>query len=253
MKGILLCGGLGTRLRPLTYVTNKHLIPIFDRPMIEYPIDTLKNIGIKEIMIIIGPEYAYDFMRYLGSGKKYNVEFTYKIQDEAGGIAHALALAKGFIGNDNCAVLLGDNIYENNFKDAKDSFEKAIKERKLDSQAMTFFKKVKNPQRFGVAKFKEGLDKDELVEIIEKPKDPPSDLAQTGLYFYTPDVFKIIKTLKPSARGELEITHVNQDYLKRRRLFYDIIDGYWSDAGEFESLWRTSNHIAYRKLKMYKI
>jgi len=248
MKAIVLCGGLGTRLRPLTYITSKHLLPVFNKPIIEYSLNMVKNMGIKEIMIITSSEYCGDFTRYLGSGKKYGINLTYKIQERAGGIAHAVALAEGFVGNDNCAVLLGDNIYEDNFKYAKESFEKRVKEDKLDSQAMTFFKKVKNPQRFGVAKFKEGIDEDELIEIIEKPKDPPSDLAQLGLYFYTPDVFDVIRRMKPSARGEMEITSVNQDYLKRKRLFYDIIQGYWSDIGTFESLLEASNYIANKKL-----
>ena len=249
MKGIICAGGLGTRLRPLTNFQQKHLLPVFDHPMIWYPIETLKGMSITDIIIITGPEYTGDFLRYLGSGKNFGCNFTYKIQDRAGGIAHALALAEGFVGNDNCAVILGDNVYEDNFNHAKKAFEERVKEEKLDSQAMTFFKKVKNPQRFGVAKFDYNSPcEDNLVEIIEKPKDPPSDLAQTGLYFYTPDVFDVIRKMKPSARGELEITHVNQDYLKRGRLFYDIVQGYWSDAGEFESLWKTGNHIAYRKL-----
>jgi len=243
MKGIILCGGLGTRLRPLTYVTNKHLIPIYDRPMIEYPIDTLKKMGITKMMIVIGPEYAYDFMRFLGSGKKYGVEFTYRIQDEAGGIAHALALAEDYVGNENCAVLLGDNIYEDDFKDAMFLFEHEA--RINGSTGMIFLKKVKDPKRFGVAT----LDGDKVTGLTEKPEHPDSDMAQTGLYLYTPDVFGIIKRLAPSDRGELEITDVNKAYLEDKRLLHMDIDGYWSDAGTFESLWKTSNHIAYRRLK----
>jgi len=217
MKGIILCGGLGTRLRPLTYVTNKHLIPIYDKPMIEYPISTLKKMGITEMMIVIGPEYAYDFMRYLGSGKKYDVQFTYKIQDEAGGIAHALALAEDFVGNDNCAVILGDNVYEDDFKKTVDIFERTLLDPSIDNQsrdslAMGFFKKVANPSRFGVARFDDSKRK--IVGVVEKPREFVSDMAQTGLYLYTPDVFDIIKTLIPSDRGELEITDVNNEYIK---------------------------------------
>ena len=243
MKGIILAGGLGSRLRPLTHVTNKHLIPIFDKPMIEYPIHTLKTMDIEDVLIVTGPEWCGDFMRFLGSGKKYGLKFTYKIQDEAGGIAHALALAEDYVGNDNCAVILGDNIYEDDFEDARVEFDTKSLERSL---AMAFFKEVKNPTRFGVAKFNEKGDK--IIDILEKPETPPSNMAQTGLYMYTPDVFDIIKKLVPSKRGELEITDVNRAYLKNENLEYSIVSNYWSDAGTFESLWKTGNHIAYKKL-----
>jgi len=242
MVGIILAGGMGTRLRPLTHVTNKHLIPIFDKPMIEYPIQTLKAMDIKEILIVTGPEWCGDFMRFLGSGKKYDLKFTYKIQDEAGGIAHALALAEDFVGDENCAVILGDNVYEDNFHDARVTFDT----KEEGSMAMAFFKKVPNPTRFGVAKFNK--DSGKIIDILEKPETPPSDMAQTGLYLYTSDVFDIVKKLVPSGRGELEITDVNKAYLKKGAFEYAVVKGYWSDAGTFESLWKAGNHIAYKKL-----
>lgn len=246
MVGCILAGGKGTRLKPLTNFQNKHTISVFNRPMIWYPIDTLKRMGITDILVVTGPDYAGDFLRYLGSGKSMGCNFTYKIQDEAGGIAHALSLAEDFTKNEKIAVILGDNFFENNFKYARECFEKEVK--KTKSGGMIFLKKVKNPERFGVAVF--DSKGENIKELVEKPKEPISNMAQTGLYFYTSDVFDIIKTLKPSARGELEITSVNQAYLDKDRLMFEVIDGHWSDVGTFESLWRTSNHIAYKKLKI---
>lgn len=249
-RGIIISGGMGTRLRPITLVTSKNLLPVFNKPLIMYPIETLKKMGIYDILITTGSEHAGDFMQCLGSGKSFGCNLTYKLQDEAGGIAQALALAKEFVGDDTCAVVLGDNIYEDDFKRAKERFEENLErmERIHDdrSLAMVFLKEVVDPERFGVARFSD--DGNEIVELLEKPKDPPSNMAQTGLYFYTPDVFDVIKTLKPSARGELEITDVNQDYLDRRRLMHDTINGVWYDCGTFESLWKASNHFAYKSL-----
>jgi glucose-1-phosphate thymidylyltransferase len=250
-KGIIISGGMGTRLRPITLVTSKNLLPVFNKPLIMYPIETLKKMGIYDILITTGSEHAGDFMQCLGSGRSFGCNLTYKLQDEAGGIAQALALAKEFVGDDTCAVILGDNIYEDDFKRAKERFEDRLKEQAKDSPddrslAMIFLKEVVDPERFGVARFSE--DGNEITELLEKPKDPPSNMAQTGLYFYTPDVFNIIKELKPSARGEMEITDVNQEYLDRGRLIHDTVKGIWYDAGTFESLWKASNHFAYKSL-----
>jgi len=246
MKGIILCGGMGTRLKPLTDYTNKHLLPVFDKPMIWYSLETFAKMDITDIMIITGPENAGDFLRYLGSGRDFGCSFTYKLQDEAGGIAHALMLAEDFVGYENCAVILGDNIFEDKFDKARDMFEEKVSETMRKSHAMVFLKKVKNPERFGVAV----VNKNNIIEkLIEKPKELVSNMAQTGLYLYTSDVFDVIKKLKPSDRGELEITDVNQFYLERGRLLYDIVDGYWSDAGTFDSLHKAYNHLARKKLK----
>ena len=197
MKGIILAGGYGTRLKPLTNLTNKHLIPIYNQPMIMYPINTLKNAGIKEILIITGPEYAGDFMRLLGSGKEFDLNLTYKIQDSAGGIAQALDLAENFAKGDSIAVILGDNVYENNFDLLN-----------FTEGAKIFLKEVQDPNRFGVAE----VDNDKVTNIEEKPENPKTNLAVTGLYLYDSKVFDIIKTLKPSQRGELEIDFVKQKH-----------------------------------------
>ena len=242
-KGIIISGGLGTRLRPITFVTSKNLLPVFDKMLIQYPIETLKQMGITDILITTGVEHAGDFMRCLGSGKDFGCNFTYKLQDEAGGIAQALALAKDFVGDENCAVILGDNIFENDFGRESKMFEDLSKTE--NSLAMIFLKHVVDPERFGVA----ALDKnDNITDLVEKPKEFISSMAQTGLYFYTSDVFQIIKTLKPSARGELEITHINEAYLKKDHLMHGVVEGFWQDCGTFESLWRASNHIAFKKL-----
>jgi len=233
MKGIILAGGTGSRLRPLTRVTNKHLLPMGRYPMIFYPIYRLKQAGIREILIVTGREHMGDVIELLGSGRDYSVEFTYKVQDEAGGIAEALGLARNFVGNDRCVVILGDNIFE-------DDITLYVKDFELQSEgAKILIKEVPDPERFGVPELKDG----KIISIEEKPKNPKSNYAVTGIYMYDSEVFEIIKTLKPSARGELEITDVNNTYLKNGLLTYDILKGWWTDAGTPESLLR-ANELA---------
>ena len=228
MKGIILAGGYGTRLKPLTNLTNKHLLPIYDQHMIMYPINTLKNAGVKEILIVTGPEHAGDFMKILGSGKEFDLDITYKVQDAAGGIAQALGLAKNFVHNDSMAVILGDNIYEDNFNFL--NFKEGAK---------IFLKEVPDPKRFGIAEVQEN----KVVNIEEKPENPKTNLAVTGLYIYDSNVFNIVKTLKPSQRGELEITDVNNAYIKENKMSFEVVKGFWSDAGTFSSLHRTANFM----------
>ncbi len=230
MKGIVLAGGTGSRLFPLTKVTNKHLLPVGKKPMIYYPIEKFIDAGIKEILIVTGVEHMGDVVGLLGSGKDFNCRFTYRVQDEAGGIAQALALAEHFVHGDSCSVILGDNIFEDSIKEDVIAFEK----QKLGSRIM--LKEVEDPQRFGVAELKG----DKVVGIEEKPKNPKSNWAVTGIYFYDSSVFEIIKTLKPSGRGELEITDVNNHYIHKNALTYGKFKGWWSDAGTFESLSRVN-------------
>jgi len=228
MKGVILAGGTGSRLKPLTNLTNKHLLPIFNRAMIEYPLNTLLKSGIKEILIISGREHAGDFIEYLGSGKDYSAQFTYKVQDEAGGIAQALLLAEDFADGRPVTVILGDNIFEDNFSRAMKTFRDG---------ARIFLKEVPDPERFGVAV----LEGKRVVKIIEKPSQPPTPFAVTGLYQYDAKVFGIIKRLKPSARGELEITDVNNAYVRHGALKAEFVKGFWTDAGTFESLAQAVN------------
>lgn len=233
MKGIILAGGTGSRLYPLTKVTNKHLLPVGKYPMIYHPIFKLKRAGINQIMIITGKEHMGAVVNLLGSGKDFGVEFTYRIQDEAGGIAQALGLCNFFVGNDKCVVILGDNIFEDDISEYVKNFEKQ------DKGAKILIKEVQDPHRFGVAELK---DKN-IVSIEEKPKNPKSNFAVTGIYMYDSNVFEIIKTLKPSHRNELEITDVNNEYIKRGELTFDILKGWWTDAGTFESL-KKANELA---------
>lgn len=228
MKGIILAGGYGTRLKPLTNLTNKHLLPIYNQPMIMYPLQTLKNAGIKEILIITGPEYAGDFLKTLGSGKQLDLDLTFKIQDSAGGIAQALDLAETFAKGDSIAVILGDNIFEDNFN-IKDFTE----------GARVFLKEVQDPERFGVAE----INENKITNIEEKPLNPKSNLAVTGLYLYDSKVFDIIKTLKPSQRGELEISDVNNVYIKENKMSFNKINGFWTDAGTFPSLHKAVDFV----------
>ncbi len=236
MKGVILAGGTGSRLFPLTKVTNKHLLPVYDEPMIYYPLKTLINAGIRDIMIVSGKGHVGHFLELLGSGSDFGVRLSYEIQDGAGGIAQALSLAKSFVGKDSVTVILGDNIFEDNIKEHVTSFE---------SGARIFLKKVPDAHRFGVAE----VDKRKrcVLGIEEKPKSPKSDLAVTGLYIYDNHVFDIIRTLKPSGRGELEITDVNNDYIRQGTLSYSTLKGYWSDAGTFESLYRASELVRNKK------
>jgi len=219
---------------PLTKVTNKHLLPIAQKPMIYYPIEKLTSIGIEEILIVTGVEHMGDVVSLLGSGKDFGCRFTYKVQDQAGGIAQALALAENFADAHPAAVILGDNIFKAGLKTYADRF---IAQK---TGARILLQQVANPRRFGVAE----LSDDKVIGIEEKPKEPKSDYAVTGIYFYDAAVFDIIRTLKPSARGELEITHVNEAYIAKGQLAYDVLDGWWTDAGTFESLNRANELVA---------
>lgn len=234
MKGIILAGGLGTRLRPCTLVTNKHLLPVYDKPMIYYPIQTLINAGIEDIMIVTGGQFAGDFLRLLGNGKDFglsHIHYTY--QEGEGGIAEALGLCEYFAGNDLICIVLGDNIIERDIKKSVDTF----KQRGQGAQIL--LKEVSDAERFGVADIKDG----KIVSIVEKPKVPPSKYAVTGIYMYDSQVFNIIRTLKRSARGELEITDVNNKYIAMDQMHFDFLEGWWTDAGTFESLQRATNLV----------
>jgi glucose-1-phosphate thymidylyltransferase len=234
LRGIVLAGGTGSRLMPLTKVTNKHLLPVGQKPMIFYPIEKLTAIGIEEILIVTGVEHMGDVVSLLGSGSNFGCRFTYKVQDQAGGIAEALALAENFAKDRLMAVILGDNIFRASLKSYAEKFIAQ------QAGARILLKQVPYPQRFGVAE----LSADRIIGIEEKPEKPKSDYAVTGIYFYDSAVFDIIKTLKPSDRGELEITHVNQAYIAKNQLAYDIIEGWWTDAGTFESLNKANELVA---------
>jgi glucose-1-phosphate thymidylyltransferase len=235
MKGIILAGGLGTRLYPLTKITNKHLLPIHDKPMIYYPLQTLVNAGIRDILIVTGGNNAGDFLRLLGNGKEFGLQhINYTYQEGEGGIAAALFLAEYFSDQEKICVVLGDNIIETNILKAVKDFEKQ------ENGAKILLKEVPDPQRFGVPEIKG----DKIIRIEEKPAAPRSKLAVIGIYMYDAAVFDIIRTLKPSGRGELEITDVNNEYIRRGNLTYEILDGWWTDAGTFESLLRASNLVA---------
>ena len=232
MKGIILAGGTGSRLYPLTKVTNKHLLPVYDKPMIYYPLQTLIDAGIDDIMIVSGKGHAGHFLELLGSGSEFGVRLTYEIQDEAGGIAQALALAGDFADDDNVTVILGDNIFLDSVMDAVQPFE---------TGAQIFLKTVPDAGRFGVAEVDE--NRRQVLSIEEKPDVLKSNYAVTGLYVYDSSVFEIIRTLKPSGRGELEITDVNNEYIRQGSMKYSVVDGHWSDAGTFESLFRASELV----------
>jgi len=240
MKGVILAGGLGTRLYPLTHATNKHLLPVFDKPMIHYPVQTLISAGIEEILVVVGGPHAGDFIRVLKNGKEFGIKhLEYAYQDSGdGGIADALRLAEDYADTDSIAVILGDNC-----TDADISFEvKNFKE-----GAVIFLQEVEDPQRFGIAEL-DPKDKQKVINIIEKPKDPKGNLAVTGLYIYDNQVFTFIKQIKPSSRGQLEITDVNNLYIKEGNLRWAKLSGYWSDAGTFDSLYRTSVYWARKNL-----
>jgi len=235
MRGIILSGGSGSRLKPLTKITSKQLLPIYDRPMIYYPLNTLVKAGIKEILIIVAPERAGDYLNLLGSGKEFGVKFTYEIQDKPEGLAQAFIIAENFIDDENVAMILGDNIFEDDFSEDIKNFK---------SGAKIFAKEVADPERFGVVK----LNDDNKAElIIEKPQEFISNLAVTGLYVYDNRVVKIAKEMKPSARGELEITDINNWYLQKNELAVAKVEGEWLDAGTFDSLLKAQN-IAKEKL-----
>ncbi len=230
MKGVILAGGTGTRLHPLTQITNKHLLPVYNKPMILYPLETLKNSGITDIMIVCGKEHAGHFMNFLGSGKDYGVKMSYALQHGAGGIAEALSLTEDFVDNGKIAVILGDNIFEVSFLKEAEEFKK------IDG-AKVFLKKVEDPQRFGVAEIKGK----KIIDIQEKPKKPKSNFITTGFYMYDFDVFAKIKKLKPSWRGEYELSDVHNMFIKEDRLYFSEVKGFWSDAGTMETLIKSAN------------
>ena len=250
MKGVILAGGQGTRLRPFTKLINKHLLPVYEKPLIYYPLLTLKNAGIKEVLVTSGKEALPDFKRLLGKGEEFGLKISYKAQDGAKGIAHALGLAEKFAQGSKIAVILGDNIFMNHSQ-----IKRGIQNFEKENGAKFFLKKVHDPERFGVAHVARPRGGDPLrrsgseararpdrnrggkiLSIVEKPKKPKTNLAVTGLYLYDPDVFSIVKKIKPSARGELEITDVNNHYAKAGLAKYEIVNGDWIDAGSFDSL-----------------
>jgi glucose-1-phosphate thymidylyltransferase len=235
MKGVVLAGGLGSRLFPLTKVTNKHLLPVYNEPMIYYPIKTLVNAGIEKILIVTGGNNAGEFLRLLGNGSEFGLKhLNYTYQEGEGGIAAALSLAEHFADNGKIAVVLGDNIIEKNIRKAVEAFGKQ------KDGARMLLKEMSDPQRFGVPVF----DGSRIIRVEEKPAEPASQYAVIGIYMYDGRVFDFIKTLKPSQRGELEITDVNNFYIHEGKMEWDIIDGWWSDAGTFESLQYAGNMVA---------
>ena len=237
MRGIILAGGKGTRLLPLTKVINKHMIGILNKPMILYPLNTLKHFGITDIMIVSGGGHIGGIAEFLGDGSEWGVNLTYRVQKDAGGIGQALGLAKDFVGKDPVMVILGDNIFEN------DVLNKNIPKGVGKTGAMFFFSSQKDNSRFGVPVFSGGIpnpNRQTLVAIEEKPKIPKSELAVTGLYIYPPNVFDIISKLKPSKRGELEVTDINNWYIKRKKCAYSWFKGFWSDAGQVDSLFEVT-------------
>lgn len=231
MKGVVLAGGLGSRLYPLTKITNKHLLPVYDKPMIYYPIQKLVQAGVKDIMLVTGGNSAGDFLRLLANGKEFGLShMNYAYQEGEGGIAAALLLAEDFADGDRIVVILGDNIFEDNIRVYVENFKKQ------KAGARILLKKVSDPERFGVPVFR-GQN---IIKIVEKPKQPASPYAVTGIYMYDAEAFDYIKKLEPSKRGELEISDVNNRYLSKGKLEYDLLKGYWTDAGTFESLLRAN-------------
>lgn len=233
MKGVVLAGGTGSRLFPLTKVTNKHLLPVGRKPMIYYPVEKLVNAGMKEILIVTGTEHMGDVVSLLGSGKDFNCKFTYKVQDEAGGIAQALGLAENFAGDDDITVILGDNVFEDDITDYIKDFENQGGGSKL------ILREVHDPQRYGVAE----IEGDKIINIEEKPTEPKTNYAVLGIYIYDNTVFDFIKKLKPSQRGELEITDVNNYYIGANKCSFSFCKGFWTDAGTFESLAHANNLV----------
>lgn len=233
MKGVILAGGTGSRLYPLTKVTNKHLLPVGNKPMIYYPIQKLTDCGIEEILIVTGTEHMGDVVNLLGSGKDFGCRFTYKVQDEAGGIAQALGLAENFIAGDCMTVILGDNIFETGLNSAIENYP--------GSGAQILIKEVEDPERYGVAE----LDGNKIIGVEEKPDHPKSNFAVTGIYMFDAAVFDLIRNLKPSKRGELEITDVNNHYINENKMRYSVLDGWWTDAGTPES-YKIANRLSYK-------
>lgn len=235
MKGVILAGGLGSRLHPLTKITNKHLLPVYHKPMIYYPLETLVRAGLRDILVVTGGNSAGEFLRLLGNGREFgltHVDYTY--QEGEGGIAQALSLAEDFADGQKLVVILGDNIVEKDIRPAVERF------RRQKAGVRLLLKEVEDPERFGVVEF----NGKQIVRIVEKPKYPKSRYIVTGIYMYDPQVFEIIRRLKPSGRGELEITDVNNRYLEQGLLEYDILEGFWTDAGTFDSLLRANQLIA---------
>jgi glucose-1-phosphate thymidylyltransferase len=236
MKGVILAGGLGSRLFPLTYATNKHLLPVYDQPMVYYPIQTLVKAGITEIMVVTGGPHAGDFINVLKNGDKFGVKhLEYAFQEGEGGIPVALSVTESFADGEPVCVILGDNCTDADITDHVKNFKDG---------AMIFLKEVPDPERFGCPRMD---DKGNILEIIEKPKDPPSDYAITGLYFFENNVYDRIRKLKPSDRGELEITDINNSYLKEKRLKWSLLKGYWRDAGTFQTLFEAAKYWADKK------
>jgi len=239
MKGVLLAGGTGSRLMPLTKLTNKHLLPVYNKAMIYYPLFTLKSAGVSDVLIIAGKDHSGSFIEMLGSGSELGLNLSYEMQDEAGGIAQALGLAEDFANGEKIVVILGDNIFESNISDALINFDNQ------ENGGRVFLKSVENPSAYGVAE----MHGNSLKNIIEKPKNPPSNLAVTGCYMYDSQVFDVIKTLKPSQRNELEITDVNNFYLNQGTLKHSVLDGFWGDCGEsFDNLMNISKLVKHSHL-----
>jgi glucose-1-phosphate thymidylyltransferase len=237
MKGIILAGGSGTRLRPMTKVTSKQLLPIYNKPMIFYPLETLLTAGIKDILVIVAPDHAGDFLKLLGSGRELGCKFTYEIQDKPEGLAQAFIIGENFIGNDNVTLILGDNVFEENFTPAITSFQ---------TGGRIFAKEVADPERFGVVEFDQNH---KAISIVEKPEQPKSNFAVTGMYIYDNTVVKKAKALQPSARGELEITDLNNVYLQEGSLDVAFVEGRWLDTGTFESLFEATVFAREQALK----
>ena len=240
MKGLLLAGGKGTRLLPATKVVNKHMVPILNTPMIVYPLETLRQLGVTDVMVVSGGNHIGGIAEFLEDGSEYGVSITYKVQKEAGGIAQALGLAKDFVGNDGVVVVLGDNIFDNT------QLTEIIQNGDFQTdRAYVFLKEVNDPQRFGVPVFEDS----KIIQIEEKPTNPKSSFAVTGLYYYPSEVFNIIPTLKPSGRGELEITSVNNWFIDNNKLKHIELQGFWSDAGTPESLKEVTDWAYERRIK----
>jgi len=232
MKGIVLAGGSATRLRPLTKITSKQLLPVYNKPMIYYPIDTLAKAGIKDILIIVAPQYSGHFLNLLGSGKDMGLNFSYLVQEEPKGLADAFVVGEDFIDNGDVAMILGDNIFEHDFSESINNFKGGGK---------IFAKKVHDPERYGVVEFDEN---NKVVSLVEKPENPKSDFAVVGFYIYDNKVVEYAKSLKPSARGEIEIVDLHKKYLEKGELRVEVIEGMWEDAGTFDSLLRVNNLVA---------
>ncbi|MEO0080882.1 MAG: sugar phosphate nucleotidyltransferase [candidate division WOR-3 bacterium] len=243
MKGVVLCGGMGTRLLPLTRITNKHLLPVYDRPMVYYPIEKLVQAGIRDVMVVTGGESAGDFLRLLANGREFGLKrLHYAYQEGSGGIAAALALAEDFAEGDRLVAILGDNLFEENLAPYVNRF------RRQKSGARVLLKSVPDPERFGVATVKAGR----LLRVVEKPRRPDSDLAVTGCYMYDTRVFDIIRTLRPSKRNELEITDVNNVYISRKQMEYDVLTGWWQDAGSSFEAYARAQALA-RELRLQRL